>query len=206
MRGTEEPSMSLRAKPETPPAEAAVREVEERFIDNWGEISALWGVNRTVGRIHALLFLSEEPLDMEQITRRLLISHGNCSTSLRDLLAWGVIRRVHRAGERRAFYEAEKDPWTWFTTCIRERRRREVAPVRDALHQVDAFARGVATGIKGPQAKDFARTIESIGTFTRFVDEFVDLIDAFLALGNGPMGKVFRMAARFMPKGGKGGE
>ena len=36
---------------------AALHEVEDRFISHWGEISARCGVNRSVGRIHALLFL-----------------------------------------------------------------------------------------------------------------------------------------------------
>ena len=102
----------------------ALTEVEDRFISLWGDISALWGVNRSVGRIHALLFLSRQPLDMETITERLQISHGNCSTSIRDLLAWNSIRRVHVSGERRVLYESEQDPWTWFHACIRERRRR----------------------------------------------------------------------------------
>jgi DNA-binding transcriptional regulator GbsR (MarR family) len=78
------------------------REIEDRFIEVWGEISALWGVNKSVGRIQALLYLAAEPLDIEFIGQRLQISHGNTSTSIRDLLGWGVIRRVHNILRGRA--------------------------------------------------------------------------------------------------------
>ena len=185
---------------------AALHEVEDRFISHWGEISALWGVNRSVGRIHALLFLSREPLDMETITNRLQISHGNCSTSIRDLLAWNSIRRVHVSGERRVLYESEQDPWTWFHSCIRERRRREVVPVTDALHEITEHARLTADGAHAAgsaEAKDLKGSYDKIARFTKFMDEFKDLIDAFLAVGPGPLGKALRTVARFVPKGRK---
>ena len=180
-------------------AERERRDLEDRFIACWGEISSLWGVNRSIGRIHALLFLSPEPLDAETITARLGISHGNGSTSLNSLLGWGVIRRVHLPGERRARFEAEKEPWEWFHTCTRERRRREIRPVVDALHSVrDLAARSAADA---PGRGDLAETRDRIASFVAFMDEFVDLIDVFLALGHGRMGKTLRGLARLAPKG-----
>ncbi len=179
-------------------------EVEDRFISLWGDISALWGVNRSVGRIHAFLFLSRQPLDMGTITARLQISHGNCSTSIRDLLAWNSIRRVHVPGERRVLYESEQDPWTWFHACIRERRRREVIPVIDQLHEISDHAKttaDVADSKRSADAKDLKQAHERIARFTKFMDEFKDLIDAFLAVGAGPMGKALRLAAKVLPKG-----
>lgn len=188
-------------KPQTSPK--ALTEVEDRFIAQWGEISALWGVNRTVGRIHALLYLSRQPLDMETITKRLQISHGNCSTSIRDLLAWNSIRRVHVPGERRVLYESEQDPWTWFHACIRERRRREVVPVVDAMHEITDHAKlsaDAADAAGSPEAGDLHDAFERIARFAKFMDEFQDLIDAFLAVGAGPLGKALRTVAKFVPK------
>ena len=185
------------------PATPDPLEVEDRFIENWGLIATLWGVNRSIGRIHALLYLAPEPLDAEGIRERLEISHGNCSTSLRELLAWGVVRRVHRRGERKARYESEQDPWTWFTQTIRERRRREVVPVMEALHEVRDFARQGLKGTRGEARKQLAETSARIDRFTGFVDEFVDLIDAFLAVGSGRMGKALRSVARLAAPGKK---
>jgi DNA-binding transcriptional regulator GbsR (MarR family) len=177
------------------------REIEDRFIEVWGEISALWGVNKSVGRIQALLYLAAEPLDIEFIGQRLQISHGNTSTSIRDLLGWGVIRRVHKPGDRKTFFEAEQDPWTWFHTTIRERRRREVVPVMERLHEAAGFAQGAAKMVKGAERKEYEELHGRMRKFSDFAHEFVDLIDVFLALGHGRMARVFRMAAKLLPKG-----
>jgi DNA-binding transcriptional regulator GbsR (MarR family) len=176
-------------------------EVEDRFIEVWGEISALWGVNKSVGRVQVLLYLAAEPMDIDSIAARLQISHGNASTSIRDLMAWGVIRRVHKAGDRKTFFEAEQDPWTWFHTTIRERRRREVVPVMERLHEAAGFAEGAAKGTKGGERKELEDLQQRITRFAGFAHEFVDLIDAFLAMGHGRMAKAFRMLAKLMPKG-----
>jgi DNA-binding transcriptional regulator GbsR (MarR family) len=176
------------------------REVEDRFIEVWGEISALWGVNKSVGRVQALLYLFPGQLDIDSIAARLQISHGNASTSIKDLLGWGVIRRVHKPGDRKIFFEAEQDPWTWFHTTIRERRRREIVPVMERLHEAAGFAQGAAKASKGADAKQMAELSKSVARFAGFAHEFVDLIDAFLAMGHGRMAKVFRTAAKLFPK------
>ena len=83
-------------------AEAAVAagspklaELEERFVLHWGEMASAWGINRTMGQIHGLLYISPQPLSMDEIMQRLKISRGNASMSLRALEDWGVIQRVH---------------------------------------------------------------------------------------------------------------
>ncbi|MBK8207645.1 MAG: hypothetical protein IPK87_12790 [Planctomycetes bacterium] len=175
-------------------------EVEDRFIEVWGEISGMWGVNKSVGRVHALLYLHSGKLDIDSIAQRLQISHGNASTSIRDLMAWGVVKRVHKPGDRKTFFEAEQDPWTWFHTTIRERRRREVVPVMERLHEAAGFAEGAAKGTKGPERKELEDLQRQVARFADFAHEFVDLIDAFLGMGHGRMAKAFRMLAKLMPK------
>src|SRR5690606_8091681 len=140
------------------------------------------------------------PLDIDSIAERLQISHGNTSTSIRDLIAWGVVRRVTRPGDRKTFFEAEQDPWTWFHTTIRERRRREVVPVMERLHEAAGFAEGAGKGAKGAERKRLEEAHDKIEKFADFAHEFVDLIDVFLAIGHGRMAKVFRTAAKLIPK------
>ena len=109
--------------------------VRERFILHWGEMGSLWGINRTMAQIHALLFISPEPLSANEIMDELQISRGNVSMGLRELIAWGIVNRVHVKGERREFYTTEKDVWKMFRIIARERKRREVDPTIDVLRQ-----------------------------------------------------------------------
>ncbi len=109
--------------------------VKENFILHWGEMGQLWGINRTMAQIHALLFISPEHLSANDIMEELQISRGNVSMALRELIAWGIVNRVHMKGERREFYTTEKDVWAMFRTIARERKRREVDPTITVLRE-----------------------------------------------------------------------
>jgi DNA-binding transcriptional regulator GbsR (MarR family) len=118
--------------------------VTERFVLHWGEMAARWGVNRTVAQIHALLYLSGRPLNAEDIAAALHVARSNVSTSLRELLNWGLVKVVHLLGDRRDHYETLQDPWDLLRVIIRERKEREFDPtvgfLRDCVTQ-PAFAR-----------------------------------------------------------------
>jgi DNA-binding transcriptional regulator GbsR (MarR family) len=87
-----------------------------------------WGINRTMAQVHALLFVAPEALDAEEISRLLDVSRSNVSTSLRELITWGVVRRVHIIGDRRDRFEALKDVMETFRVIMAERKRREMDP------------------------------------------------------------------------------
>lgn len=102
--------------------------VTKHFVLHWGEMGARWGVNRTVAQVHALLYLSREPLTAEEITQTLSVARSNVSTSLRELQSWGIIRPVHVLGDRRTHYESMMDVWEMFRVIIDQRKRREIDP------------------------------------------------------------------------------
>lgn len=109
--------------------------VAETFILHWGEMGTRWGINRTVAQIHALLYLSEQPLHAEQISETLSVARSNVSTSLKELQSWGVIRTVHVLGDRRDHFESIKDVWELFSVIVEQRKRREIDPTLSMLRQ-----------------------------------------------------------------------
>ncbi len=114
----------------------------ERFVVAWGDMGEVWGVNRSVSQIHALLYVSERPLSAEEIADRLKLARSNVSTSLRELLAWALIRRASVLGERREFYEAEADVFEMLRRIAAGRKTREIDPAIAALRQCVAAAEG----------------------------------------------------------------
>ncbi len=110
-----------------------LEQVKERFILHWGEMGSLWGINRTMAQVHALLLISPEHLSANEIKDELQISRGNVSMALRELISWGIVNRVHVRGERREFYATEKDVWTMFRVIARERKKREIDPTIHVL-------------------------------------------------------------------------
>ncbi|MEA2905507.1 MAG: hypothetical protein QOI12_2894 [Alphaproteobacteria bacterium] len=105
----------------------------ERFILHWGDMGSQWGVNRSVSQIHALLYLSERPLTAEEIAAALGLARSNVSNSIRELMAWDLIRRVPIKGDRRDHFEAETDLWEIAMRIAAVRKERELDPAVDAL-------------------------------------------------------------------------
>jgi DNA-binding transcriptional regulator GbsR (MarR family) len=105
----------------------------ERFILHWGDMGSQWGVNRSVSQIHALLYLSERPLTADEIAASLGLARSNVSTSIRELMARNLIRRVPVKGDRREHFEAETDLWEIAMRIAAVRKEREIDPAVDTL-------------------------------------------------------------------------
>jgi DNA-binding transcriptional regulator GbsR (MarR family) len=112
----------------------------ERFVLHWGEMGAVWGTNRSVGQIHALLYLSDKPLTAEELADTLGLARSNVSNSLKELLGWNLIRRVHVMGDRRDHFAAETDLWEMVTRIAEGRKAREIDPTLAMLRTCRAEA------------------------------------------------------------------
>lgn len=109
----------------------------QTFVLHFGEMGSRWGINRTVGQIYALLYLSPTPLHAGDIADVLGFSRSNVSMGLKELASWRLIRLKHLPDDRRDYFTAPDDVWDIFKTLAEERRKREIEPtlsvLRDAL-------------------------------------------------------------------------
>src|ERR1700747_1085231 len=112
-----------------------ISSVAQKFILHWGEMGTRWGINRTVAQIHALLFLSPRPRPAEEIAATLGIARSNVSNSLHELQNWGIVRVVHVLGDRRDHFASMKDVFAMFRIITRERKKREIDPTLQVLHE-----------------------------------------------------------------------
>jgi DNA-binding transcriptional regulator GbsR (MarR family) len=110
-------------------------DIQRQFILHWGEMGTRWGISRTVAQIHALLFLSPESLNAEQIAETLNVARSNVSTSIRELESWGIVHPVHVLGDRREHYESLKDVSEMFVRIMELRKRRELDPTLQLLRR-----------------------------------------------------------------------
>lgn len=108
----------------------------ERYVLHWGEMGTRWGTNRTVAQIHALLYLSPEPLRADQIVEALSVARSNVSTSIRELQSYGMVRMTHVLGDRRDYFESVSDVWDLFRVIIDQRKQRELNPTLTMLRSV----------------------------------------------------------------------
>lgn len=146
--------------------------VRDEFITQWGALGSTWGINRTMAQIHALLMVTPRAMTTDEVMEDLQISRGNAHANLRDLVGWGLVRGVVRKGERKEYFEAEKDVWKMFCTIVRERKRREIEP---AIGVLKACTDQTA-GLKSEEAKAFTRQLKALSEFLLLSDNVMSKI------------------------------
>ena len=141
--------------------------VEDQFVDLWDTMSSLWGISPTMARIHGLLFICGAALSMDDIMDRLAISRGNVSMNLSKLLEWGLVRRVHKRGDRREYYESLSDVWEMFTLVASQRKRREIDPILTTLRrcQEELSPETLGPHAGDPGARARAQRVNDLLTF-----------------------------------------
>jgi DNA-binding transcriptional regulator GbsR (MarR family) len=149
-----------------------LEEVEDRFVDLWDAMSSLWGISPTMARIHGMLYITGSALSMDDIMARLAISRGNVSMNLSKLVEWGLVRRVHKRGDRRDYYESLSDVWEMFTLVAAQRKRREIDPIISTLRRCrEALAPESLGGLaEEPVVRNRAARINDLLTFLTLVD------------------------------------
>ncbi|GJD47318.1 hypothetical protein OPKNFCMD_0024 [Methylobacterium crusticola] len=108
----------------------------QTFVLHFGEMGSRWGINRTVGQIYALLFVSDRALNADEIVERLGLSRSNVSMGLKELQAWNLVRLQHVPGDRRDYFSTPDDIWQIVRTLVEERKKREVDPTLTMLREI----------------------------------------------------------------------
>jgi DNA-binding transcriptional regulator GbsR (MarR family) len=136
----------------------------EEFVAHWGLMARTWGINSSMGELFALLYVTGSDWTADDLRVWLGVSRGNVSMNLRELLAWGVVHKVHRTGERRELFRAETDVWTLFRRILNERKRRELDPSLRILDRAVLLASG------DPELADLKARVEALRQFFGLID------------------------------------
>jgi DNA-binding transcriptional regulator GbsR (MarR family) len=107
--------------------------------DSIGRLIEFWGFKRNMGRLWAILYLSDQPLSAPEIQERLQLSSGAVSMTLNELTRWGVVKKVWLQGERRDHYAAEGNFWKMISRVFNERERVEVLDAIDIMEDAIRF-------------------------------------------------------------------
>jgi DNA-binding transcriptional regulator GbsR (MarR family) len=151
----------------------------QRFVMHFGEMGSRWGINRTVGQIYALLYVSAKPLNADDVGEALGFSRSNVSMGLKELQSWNLVRLLHLPNDRREYFQAPEDVWAIFRTLAAERRKREIDPtlsmLRDALMEQPGVAEDVHAQARMKQMHEF------IERMTDWLDDVQKMDSATLA-------------------------
>lgn len=173
----------------------------QSVILNFGEMGSRWGINRTVGQIYALLVLTKEPLNADQIGGALGCSRSNTSMGLKELSSWELVRLQHLPGDRKEYYSAPGDIWDIARTLIEQRRKREIDPtltvLRDVLMQQPANDAEIYAQQRAGEMHDLLERMTELSQDLSGMSS--DKIQTLLKLGSG-VGKVIDMKDKLLGK------
>ena len=159
----------------------------QRFVLHFGEMGSRWGINRTVGQIYALLYVSAKPLNADEIGEALAFSRSNVSMGLKELQSWNLVRLIHQPNDRREYFQAPEDVWAIFRTLANERRKREIDPtlsmLRDALMEQPSVAEDI-------HAQDRMKQMHA------FIELMTDWLDDVQKMDSDTLASLMQMGAK----------
>src|SRR5437588_1589441 len=184
---TPELTKSPEARPSAPAeVNRQLHTAQDLFIRRWGEMGQTWGINRTMAEIHAFLYITGLPQCTDDVMERLNISRGNASMSLRALCDWGIIRRLHKRGERREYFESLGDVWEMFSIIAAERKRREMDPVLETIKQCQQMLDESSIGKSAAKKEEVQLTRQRLAGMEEFMTVTNKIFQQFI--GNAKSG------------------
>lgn len=139
-------------------------EGKTKFIESWGTLAVNWGISKTMGQIHALLLLSPRALNGDEIMEDLEISRGNANMNIHALLDWGLLHKVEVKGDRKDYFNAEKDFWNIFKQIIQQRKKKELDPMIQLLEEISSV-NGLCH-----ESKEFCKVVQELKLFSTKAD------------------------------------
>ena len=195
MATTATPTIPARTSAAAPRTETEQKLItaQDLFIRRWGEMGATWGINRTQAEIHALCYITAQPVCTDDVMERLNISRGNASMSLRALCDWGIIRRLHKRGERREYFESLSDVWEMFSIIAAERKRREMDPVLETIRQCQQMLDEASLGKAAAKREDVQATRQRLAGMEEFMTVTNKIFQQFIGNAKSGLTKVVKV-------------
>src|SRR5206468_1211351 len=146
--------------------------------------------------IHALLYVSAQPQCTDDVMERLNISRGNTSMSLRALCDWGIVRRLHKRGERREYFESLGDVWEMFSLIAAERKRREMDPVLETIRQCQQMLDEQSIGKVAARQDAVQLTRQRLAGMEEFMQVTNKIFQQFIGNAKSGLTRVVRVLLR----------
>jgi DNA-binding transcriptional regulator GbsR (MarR family) len=164
---------------ESPSTANQLDELAKEFINNLGRVADFFGFNRLMGQLYAVLFLSPEPLTLDDMVKRLDSSKGNVSINIRNLERWGLVRQIYKWADRKNYYEAETDIWKAISGILQERERKENQQILRSLSQSMKKLEEVGAAASGEEAdvaNFYLKRMEVLRQLLQFGDQLLEMM------------------------------
>jgi DNA-binding transcriptional regulator GbsR (MarR family) len=150
--------------------------IRRQFMDSLSRIAEFWGYPRAMGSLYAALYLSPEPLSLDDLIPIVGVTKGAISTNVRALEQLGMVEKQMRAGDRKDYYQADTDFWKIAKPVLERRQKPEF----------DKALNGVSLALQQVRARPRAARDSALGGFfeerLRHMESFFHTLDGIVAM------------------------
>lgn len=143
------------------------------FVDQVGDFIEYWGFKNVQGRIWAHIYLSSEPLDAAELMKRLDVSKGLISISLKDMLQFQVIEEAGKSDRGTIVYRANPNQRQVIFNVLRQRERMMMSRVSTSIRVLDKMPKKDKEKMK--------ISSDGLGSARELVDQAESFLDIILA-------------------------
>jgi DNA-binding transcriptional regulator GbsR (MarR family) len=158
------------------------QQIKQNFVEGMSGISQFWGFPKGVGAIFGILYLSPNPLSLDELVEQTGLSKGAISTNVRTLSRLGLIHPVNRLSDRKDYYQSETDFYKAIRGILKERQNNEfdraVTSVRETLEKLDAD-----TGTNDPERAFLTERVRALKDFFDALDSLSSAVARLDSLG-----------------------
>ncbi len=154
--------------------------IKQQFVEGLSSISQFWGFPKGMGAIFAVLYLSPNPLSLDEIVEQAGLTKGSISTNVRSLSRMGLIRQITRLGDRKDYYEAETDFYKAIRAILKERQNSEFDR---AVESVSLTLKRLESGVSDPERQFLIERVRALNSFFNTLDGLFSAIARLDSLG-----------------------
>jgi DNA-binding transcriptional regulator GbsR (MarR family) len=149
----------------------------DNFIQGMSRISQFWGFPKAMGAIFAVIYLSPQPTNLDQLVEEINVTKGTVSTNVRALERLGMIHRHIQIGERKDYYTAETDFWKIVRGILKEREKTEFDRAINSVDETIHLIESIESTPDNFQMIDFYHhRLQSMQSFFNSLDNLVALL------------------------------
>jgi DNA-binding transcriptional regulator GbsR (MarR family) len=166
--------------------------IKNELVEGLSGISAFWGFPKGMGAIFAMLYISPNPLSLDELVEKTGLTKGSISTTTRALSRMGLIRPVTRLGDRKDYYEAETDFYRAIRSILKERQNSEfdraVASVKAVLVKLET-----ASGESDAEHSFLTERVRALNDFFNAIDSLASAVTKLEGLGLGTVQNILKI-------------
>jgi HTH-type transcriptional regulator, glycine betaine synthesis regulator len=133
---------------ETASSMSRLSPVEIEAIQLFVQFSRALGQPRSIAEIYGMLFVSPQPLSLDDLVERLQLSRGSASQGLKYLRELGAVRAVPVMDSRRIHYEAVAELRNLAGSFLRQQVERHLSDTGVRLERISRHSQVLAGGAR----------------------------------------------------------